>query len=178
MAGHDDGLRRILARGSAVVALRQQTNQPERLGGAPQTRQHANDAAANQLRQHRRWIRRSTPRRHLRHLPQATNHPTPANGLRRPRIYYFQNILPTSHRLHIVPPQRRVTTRPAQWERGFVAPGAQSPTTSTHRVERGRECGGSTSKGGGASLMDEDGGDGVRLLPLPESSWPANDAQC
>ena len=79
---------------------------------------------------------------------------------------------------YIVPPQRRVTTRPAQWERGFVAPGAQSPTTSTHRVERGRECGGSTSKGGGASLMDEDGGDGVRLLPLPESSWPANDAQC
>ena len=129
----------------------------ERRGGAPTTKQ-INRSAWAVL--HKLQQKQSTARQHA-NMPRQTNYANTGGGfvaLRRDATFVIFPRPPTTQRQqtdfaargfttskisfqlatdYIVPPQRRVTTRPAQWERGFVAPGAQSPTTSTIESSEG-----------------------------------------
>lgn len=104
-------------------------------------------------------------------FPTPPTHPTPTNGLRRPRRGSSILLRPSTDSF-VHPPRMRAIQGRAQREWGVVNPGAQLPTTG-HRVERGREDGGGTSKGGGARSDAADGGGDIHLPPTPELSGPA-----
>jgi len=100
-------------------------------------------------------------------FPNATQ-PSNANDRTSPPAgVLLPNLPPRSNDAIVHPPRMRANQGRAQRERGFVYPGAyqQGPL---RRQGQERECGSSTSKGGGARSAVEDGGGSIRLPPTPD----------
>ena len=107
--------------------------------------------------------RPSQARRNYRAASSLPPSPSNANKQTSPPVEALSSNIAPQHATVL----HRASPAPsAQRERGFGPPEHHRPRRTTRRARGNAE--GSTSKGGGASLLEADGGDGIHLPPTPK----------